>query len=375
MDGKKAMAGAIHLGLDALSWKGATQGEQVSIPLQAITSTRWATSSVSPFHRTNRCYISQCDASAIVFEFPWSARGGALSGSTAALEFDRLINTAITTARATTGTPAAATAATAATATPASATPATVPKAARRTPIRLSKCVAAGRELYKQLQKVGRLSHDRKQTESAELLASLQPPPAPTDLRAEALEADMARKRARALRDFTFTFGGLSLTRQVMQRFLEIREVRMLLPEALQKRQRDADEAETASVLLSVAKDFFGSLMKAKGRRCDIQRNAFGAGLVALIPRDIFENRQGRAAMRLLGLSYRQVKLGSEERAVMEDCGKGFQLWKGGTRKDKVCTALTSTAPQSLWVLPRGCSHHSPPLAGQLEGFGCGLAL
>jgi hypothetical protein len=40
--------------------------------------------------------------------------------------------------------------------------------------------------------------------------------------------------------------------------------------------------------------------------------------------------------MRLLGLSYRQAKLGVGERAVMEDTGKGFQLWKGGTRKDKV---------------------------------------
>jgi hypothetical protein len=40
--------------------------------------------------------------------------------------------------------------------------------------------------------------------------------------------------------------------------------------------------------------------------------------------------------MRLLGLSYRQAKLGAGERAVMEDTGKGFRWWKGGTRKDKV---------------------------------------
>uniref|UniRef100_A0A7S0LLW6 Uncharacterized protein n=1 Tax=Coccolithus braarudii TaxID=221442 RepID=A0A7S0LLW6_9EUKA len=40
--------------------------------------------------------------------------------------------------------------------------------------------------------------------------------------------------------------------------------------------------------------------------------------------------------MRLLGLSYRQIKLASTERAEMEDCGKGFRLWKGGTRRDKV---------------------------------------
>ena len=98
----------------------------------------------------------------------------------------------------------------------------------------------------------------------------------------------------------------------------------------LKKYEESRHDAETARVLLSVAKEFFGGLMKAKGRRCDIQRNAFVAGLVALIPRDIFENRQGRAAMRLLGLSYRQVKLGSGERAVMEDCGNGFSLRGGG---------------------------------------------
>ena len=97
------------------------------------------------------------------------------------------------------------------------------------TRVRTTARVRAGRELYAKLQEVGRLQHDHKAKQAAELFAQLHPPPAPTDEKAEAREDGLARRRACELRDFTFSFGGLSLTRQVLQRLLEMREVSSLL--------------------------------------------------------------------------------------------------------------------------------------------------
>ena len=52
--------------------------------------------------------------------------------------------------------------------------------------VRLSARVRAGRELYSRLHEIGRLQHDHKMARAAELFAQLQPPPAPTDEKAEA---------------------------------------------------------------------------------------------------------------------------------------------------------------------------------------------
>ena len=52
--------------------------------------------------------------------------------------------------------------------------------------VRLSARVRAGRELYSRLHEIWRLQHDHKMARAAELFAQLQPPPAPTDEKAEA---------------------------------------------------------------------------------------------------------------------------------------------------------------------------------------------
>ena len=240
-------------------------------------------------------------------------------------------------------------AAAAATAAPTAANPAAAIPAAATTPVKYTRRVLAGRELYAMLKEVGSLQHDHKMKRAAEVLASLHPPPAPTDLQVEAREDALARRRAIELRDFTFSFGGLSLTRQVLARLLEMREVKLLLPEQLQERQSRAKDEETAQLLLRAAKTFFCELMKQReGRRSDVNRNAFIAGLVTLLPRDLFQNKRGRAAMRILGLSYRQAKLGSEARGVMEDCGKGWQLVTTKYHYDKVHWKR-SPALQAAW--------------------------
>ena len=66
-----------------------------------------------------------------------------------------------------------------------------------------------------------------------------------------------------------------------------MREVRQLLSDE----QRSACDRETSQVLLDAARTFFSELMKlrgkdGKGRRSDINRNAFAAGLAALLPRE-----------------------------------------------------------------------------------------
>jgi hypothetical protein len=44
-----------------------------------------------------------------------------------------------------------------------------------------------------------------------------------------------------------------------------------------------------------------------KGSRCEEDNNAFWSAAAALLPQDLIEKRQARAAGRILGLSYRQV--------------------------------------------------------------------
>ena len=48
----------------------------------------------------------------------------------------------------------------------------------------------------------------------------------------------------------------------------------------------------------------------SKGRRSDVDANAFWAAAVALLPADLLKDRKGRAAMRLLDINYRVIKKG-----------------------------------------------------------------
>eukprot|EP00966_Prymnesium_polylepis_P003671 84101-Prymnesium_polylepis.2 len=76
------------------------------------------------------------------------------------------------------------------------------------------------------------------------------------------------------------------------------------------------------------------------GRRSDTDRNAFWASAAAMLPRDIFDSRGGRAAMRILGVSYRAIKQGAAYRADMEDRGKGWKLLETAPHIDRVDCAL-----------------------------------
>ena len=76
--------------------------------------------------------------------------------------------------------------------------------------------------------------------------------------------------------------------------------------------------------------------MITKGRRSDINANAFWAAATALVPDDVFENRQGRAVMRLLNLNYRAVKKASDFRREMHDTGRGWKYIHTAPHQDRV---------------------------------------
>ena len=152
----------------------------------------------------------------------------------------------------------------------------------------------------------------------------------------------------RELRNEAFNYGNISLTREVLRRFVESPEVRQLLPEALQERQRRADDAEVRDLMLGTAKHFIANVYKIKGgglfgrgRRSDVARNAMGAGLAQLLPPSLFENKHGRKACRILGISYRQAKQGVALGVAALDCGSWRQV-KTAAHFDNASSAVSA---------------------------------
>ena len=96
---------------------------------------------------------------------------------------------------------------------------------------------------------------------------------------------------------------------------LGVGRVRQLLPPELQERQQKAADLDTKELLLNTARHFLASVYKirgggvhGRGRRTDVARNAMAAGLAQLLPASLFQSRHGRAACRILGISYRQAR-------------------------------------------------------------------
>jgi len=134
--------------------------------------------------------------------------------------------------------------------------------------------------------------------------------------------------RADELRELLFTFGGLNTTRAVLEKFLSLSEVKRLLDEDFLKSRQELADAQTATAMLVAAKEFLTVMHQrvAGGRRSDAERNAFWASVVSLMPADLVQNRQGRAMMRILGISYATVKTASVIRRELEDSGKAWVL-------------------------------------------------
>jgi hypothetical protein len=141
------------------------------------------------------------------------------------------------------------------------------------------------------------------------------------------------------------------LSRRVLARFLEMPEVRQLLPDALRERQQQAKRSKVNELLVSTAKAFLAEILHARcaagkkraGRLSDEDRNARAAILACLLPASLLESRQCRAAMRALGISYRQAKQGVDIRASLEaDGARGWKRIKTSEQTHKVPAASVS---------------------------------
>jgi hypothetical protein len=174
-------------------------------------------------------------------------------------------------------------------------------------------------------------------------------------------------QRAREMADLLFKCGGLETTRAVLEQLMTRSDVAQLQSDAVVKSRAKTADAKTARAMLEAAKAFFNQLMPgekrlvpgkwqksklhsgmtwvhehevAGGRRSQADRNAFWAGAAALLPRDIFKSRGGRAAMRILGVQYRVIKKGAKLRGEMEDRGGGWKLLTTAPHRDRVDGAL-----------------------------------
>ena len=195
--------------------------------------------------------------------------------------------------------------------------------------------VKKGQELQELLRRVSKL-HSKHKTKEAEALLALAP--------LGSSSATLAKKRAQQLRSELFTFGGLELTRQVLNSFLNLREVTLLLPEKVKTARQEAADAKTARVLLETASEFLHGVLASKGRRSDEDRNAFWASVVSLIPRDAAKRRMVRAAMRLLKVPKRIVKQAMVMRGELEDRAKGWRRIKSNGHRDKVDGSIIAEA-------------------------------
>lgn len=353
VSGSTRSLGRITITATALVWKssrGAADSEcneSLNISLTDISDCGWTVTRITPFERMHRCSLGRVAAAPIFFDFPHKLPSDDVSGSFAtSLEIENTMKTAVEACKtaAATALQKNPTTSADATSTQDAATPA-LPTASARAPAPPTKRHRAGKKLREQLLELNRLRNRGKAKEAAELARSLEESTPPTATAASKLDS-LARQRVRELRDTAFSFGGLQLTRQILQRFFEMPEVRQLFTAELLQRHSDAVDGETGRLLIKAAKDFFCELLKAPrgdkatrgGRRTDEDRNAHAAALAALLPSDLFENRRGRAAMRLLGLTYRQVKRGTELRGEMEDRAGGWKRIKTSEHYDKAPT-------------------------------------
>ena len=91
---------------------------------------------------------------------------------------------------------------------------------------------------------------------------------------------------------------------------------------------------EARDDIIKAARMFLKEVLASKGRRTDVESNAFWAAAVALIPADVLVNRKGRAVMRLLDIDYRVIKKASEMRGVLDDGSRRWATVKTSTHCD-----------------------------------------
>lgn len=187
--------------------------------------------------------------------------------------------------------------------------------------------VGAGRELRSALGQVSTLFSNRLKGKAKAAMAAIE--------LGRAAGAKTVMGRACELRDVLFTCGGFSVTKAVLSKFVGLKEVKLLLDEDIARTREELTDSKTATALLQAAKSFLNEMLAAKGRRTDVERNAFWASVVSLMPADLIENRQGRAMMRLLGIPYRTIKRGNVMRKALEESNRGWEFLETARHWDR----------------------------------------
>jgi hypothetical protein len=140
-------------------------------------------------------------------------------------------------------------------------------------------------------------------------------------------------KLAKSLEVQLFRVGGFATIKAVLDKLLKRSLIQLVLPEG--SAAKNVDQGSIKDDILAAAKDFLKNLMYTKGRRTDLNSNAFWAAAAALLPRNLLANRKGRAAMRVLDLNYRVVKRAGEIRGKMEDVHGGWKRIDTCPHKDR----------------------------------------
>jgi urease gamma subunit len=91
---------------------------------------------------------------------------------------------------------------------------------------------------------------------------------------------------------------------------------------------------EARDDIIKAARMFLKEVLASKGRRTDVESNAFWAAAVALIPADVLVNRKGRAVVRLLDINYRVIKKASEMRGVLDYGSRRWATVKTSSHSD-----------------------------------------
>lgn len=189
--------------------------------------------------------------------------------------------------------------------------------------------VQDGQDLRLTLKEIIALEKAGKLDEARGLAASALAPVPEDDLAAKQLSVrrgELAKTRAKEMRDHFFSLGGWELTSDVLKRFLNTPEVRRLMPGAATKPRAEEADAKFSSELLAAAKRLFTDILGRDkgGRRREEDMNIFWAAVAALMPKDLLANRGGRAASRILGVHHRVVKSGVGIRANLDEHGNGW---------------------------------------------------
>ena len=193
-----------------------------------------------------------------------------------------------------------------------------------------------GKAALEGLKNVARLEAKGKMAKAAEKLKSL-----PTG---KHVGEQTISNAGRAMESLLFQLGGLDTIRRVLDSFFARPAVRTAMSNHLKSKTKSHDDAAVDSII-NTAKAFFTGIMGTKGRRSDIDMNAFWAAAAAMVPVTAREDKLVRAVMRILGLRYESVKRAIELRKAMVDTAAGWKWIKTKEHWDR-----TDWTPLEKWL-------------------------